>query len=88
VRLDWTWPPVLAILLWVLRKPPRGNGITFVVLGTLVGYGVQWAVSHFVVQLPASVPKNLPEGRQLLRVMVASVSDGVEPRVFGGERGF
>jgi hypothetical protein len=65
----WTWPPVLAILLWVLRKSPRGNGVPFVVLGTLVGYGVQWVVSYFVVQLPAWVPENSPEGQQLVRVM-------------------
>ena len=68
--LHWTWPPVLAILLWVLRKPPRGNGVPFVALGTLVGYGVQWLVSYFVVQLPAWVPKSSPGGQQLLRVMV------------------
>jgi hypothetical protein len=63
---------VLAILLWVLRKPLRENGIAFVALGTLVGYGVQWVVGYFVIQLSASVPKNLHEGRQLLRVMVAN----------------
>ena len=70
VELHWIWPPVLAILLWVLRKPPRGNGIAFVALGTLVGYGVQCAVSYFVVQLPAWVPKNFPERRRLLGIMV------------------
>jgi hypothetical protein len=66
----WIWPPVLAILLWVLRKSPRGHGVPFVVLGALVGYGVQWIVSYFVVHLPAWVPKNSPEGKQLLRFMV------------------
>jgi len=72
VRLHWVWPPVLAILLWVLRKPPRGDGISFVALGALVGYGVQWVVSYFVVQLPVSVPKNLHESQQLLRVVVVN----------------
>jgi hypothetical protein len=67
--LHWCWPPALAVLLWGLRKP-RSNGIPFVVLGALVGYGVQWIVSYFVVQLPASVPKNLPHGQQLLRIMI------------------
>ena len=68
VEPHWTWPPALAILLWVLRKPPPGNGVRFVALGTLVGYGVQWLVNYFLVRLPGWVP-NLPHGQDLLRVI-------------------
>ena len=68
--LHWIWPPVLAALVWVLRKSPRGNGIPLVVLGTFVGYGVQRVVNCLVVELSAPAPESLPAGQQLLRIMV------------------
>jgi hypothetical protein len=70
--LQWFWPLALALLLWLLLRPPRRNGIAFVVLGTLVGYGVQWVVQYFVMQLPASVPNNLAEGERFVRILIVN----------------
>ena len=70
VWLEWFWPLALTLLLWLLVKPPRPNGIAFIVLGTFVGYGVQWVVHYFVMQLPASVPENLSEGERFVRILI------------------
>ena len=45
------------------------NSLAYVIFGTLIGYGLQLVVNHFVFSLPASVPKNLSEGEQFLAIL-------------------
>src|ERR1700688_3356566 len=69
VWLLWVCPLVLVGGLWLCLKPRSQHGAAFVILGTLIGYGVQLVVNHFVVQLSASVPKNLSEGEELVAIL-------------------
>ena len=69
VALSWVLPPALTIALWWWLKPRLRQGLAFVILGTLVVYGLQLVVSHIVVSLPASVPKDLSEGERFVRIL-------------------
>ena len=67
--LLWLSPLTLAGLLCICIKPRLRRWVGFVVLGTLVGYGVQLIVQRFILQLPASDPKNLSTGEYFIAIL-------------------
>ena len=48
------WPPTLAVLALARYWPRSRHRVALFVLGTLLGFGVQWIIGAFVTRLPVS----------------------------------
>jgi hypothetical protein len=71
------WPIVPALAVWLVLRARIERPVTFVVLGALVCFGVQWLVSQVaLVFTPVSAP-DASVSEQLLKVMFAAVIQNI-----------